>query len=358
MAMLRVVQKTWNQNILFSVLVELTYRCNLDCFFCYNDLSLEGKSLSDEQYFAFFQDLADLQVMNLTFTGGEPLAHPGFLNLGRRARELGFVVRIKSNGHAFSGELARQIREQVDPFVVEVSLHGSTAEVHERQTRIPGSFDRLMSNVRDMKALGFRVKLNGTLTRWNEHQIPDMFAVARDLGCVFSLSPTVTPRDDGDLSPMSIAPSEEGVRRLYAYLDEMIPDSEVPELADGPAGTCTGTPGIHKNCGAGASGLAVDPFGSVYPCVQWRRPLGSLHEQSIKDIWTGSKDLDEIRRINSRAHEQINELGDEGFGVSHCMGLSEEKTGDPLALDPQAVRQGELLRDVRRERRELLPILP
>ncbi len=358
MAMLRVLQKTWNQNILFSVLVELTYRCNLDCFFCYNDLSLEGKSLSDEQYFDFFQDLADLQVFNLTFTGGEPLAHPGFLNLGRRAKELGFVIRIKSNGHAFSGELARQIREQVDPFLVEVSLHGSTAEVHDKQTRVPGSFERLQSNLHAMKDMGFRVKLNGTLTRWNEHQIEDMYAVAKGLGCVFSLSPTVTPRDDGDLSPMSIAPSEEGVRRLYAYLDEMIPDSEVPDRELLDSDTCTGTPGRSKNCGAGASGLAVDPFGAVYPCVQWRRPLGNLHQQSIREIWTDSAQLDEIRRINSRAHEQVAELGDDGFGVAHCMGLSEEKTGDPLAFDPQAIRQGELLRDVRKERRELLPILP
>ena len=43
--------KTWEQNILFSVLVELTYRCNLDCSFCYNDTSLKGTALSKEQYF-------------------------------------------------------------------------------------------------------------------------------------------------------------------------------------------------------------------------------------------------------------------------------------------------------------------
>lgn len=352
MAMLRVMEKTWSRNILFSVLVELTYRCNLDCFFCYNDLSLKGRPLSDEQYFTFFQHLAELQVMNLTFTGGEPLAHPSFLRLGAKASELGFVVRIKSNGHAFSGELARQIRDQVDPFLIEVSLHGADAETHERQTRIPGSFDRLLTNLGEMRKLGFRVKLNGTLTRWNENQIEDMFALADHLGCVFSLSPTVTPRDDGDTSPMSIAPSEDGVRRLYRFLDERVPDedmSPVPGTCTGTPGT-PGTPGMKKNCGAGASGLAVDPFGAVYPCVQWRRPLGNLHDQSIHEIWTGSKDLDEIRAVNSAARRQIDDLGEEGQGVAHCMGLSEEKTGDPLSLDPEAMRQGEILRQVRRER--------
>ena len=37
--------RTWDENRLFSVLIELTYRCNLDCFFCYNDLGMRGKPL-------------------------------------------------------------------------------------------------------------------------------------------------------------------------------------------------------------------------------------------------------------------------------------------------------------------------
>ena len=38
MSLARAVATAWRQNLLFSVLIELTYRCNLDCFFCYNDL--------------------------------------------------------------------------------------------------------------------------------------------------------------------------------------------------------------------------------------------------------------------------------------------------------------------------------
>jgi AdoMet-dependent heme synthase len=356
MAMQRVLQKTWRENILFSALVELTYRCNLDCFFCYNDLSLRGRALSDADYFRLFADLADLQVMNLTLSGGEPLAHPSFLAFGRRARELGFVVRIKSNGHALRGELARRVRHEIDPFLFEISLHGATADAHDRQTRVPGSFDRLMENLPVLRDLGLRVKLNGTLTRWNEHQIEDMFELTDRLGLRFSLSPTVTPRDDGDSGPLAVAPSADGVRRLYRLLDQRIPDApaESPTChgtADGGAVTQT------KNCGAGSSGIAVDPFGNVYPCIQWRRPLGNLHERSIGEIWRDSPALGEIRRTSEAARRQVVELGTEGIGLSHCMGLSEEKTGDPLALDPQAVHHAQLLREVRNDR-ALLPVLP
>ena len=125
-----IVHRTWEGHQLFSALVELTYRCNLDCFFCYNDLGTRGRPLDKEQYYRFFEDLRDLEMLNLALSGGEPLAHPDFFDLGRKARELGFVVRVKSNGHALRGTIARRLREEVDPFMVEVSLHGSRPETH------------------------------------------------------------------------------------------------------------------------------------------------------------------------------------------------------------------------------------
>lgn len=359
MALRSIIEKTWNRNILFSALVELTYRCNLDCFFCYNDLGLTGRPLDDEQYFQLFEDLAAMQVMNLTFTGGEPLAHPSFLAFGRRARELGFVVRIKSNGHALRGDLARRVREEVDPFLIDVSLHGAHPETHDRQTRVAGSFERLVSNLRELRSLGLRVKLNGTLTRWNEDELEAMFELADSLGVRLAMTPTVTPRDDGDTSPLQIRASDEGIRRLYRLLDARCPDD--PENGEPAAleasGTCTGEPEGKKNCGAGASGIAVDPYGNVYPCVQWRRPLGSLHEGRIGEIWHGSAELGEIRRLNAAAKEMMQRRGEEVRGMAHCLGLSEEKTGDPLADDPDALANTRLLHQVQGEKKPLLPII-
>lgn len=61
--------RTWSENRLFSVLLELTYRCNLDCWFCYNDTALVGRPLSREQYLSLLADLADLGVLHLTLSG-------------------------------------------------------------------------------------------------------------------------------------------------------------------------------------------------------------------------------------------------------------------------------------------------
>jgi MoaA/NifB/PqqE/SkfB family radical SAM enzyme len=381
MSLERLLLRTWKDNRLFSALVELTYRCNLDCFFCYNDMALRGRPLSVEQYFDFFADLRDLEVLNLTLTGGEPLAHPDFLRLGARARELGFVVRIKSNGHALRGALARRIRDEIDPFLIEVSLHGATAATHDRQTRQPGSFERLLANLGEMRRIGLRVKINSTLTAWNEDEIGEMLALADELALPLQIDPEVTPRDDGDLEPLSIAPSRDGVRRLFALLAERAALAR----AAAASATAAGEPGApalpgpgerrvqamrladdglapapaEKHCGAGSSGIAVDPYGNVYPCVQWRRPVGNLHERSIRDIWARSSGLAEVRVLTAAAKKVVDSYGEAGPLLNFCPGNAAALSGDPLRVYPAAQSRMELAREAQRApKKALLPILP
>lgn len=336
--------------MLFSVMLELTYRCNLDCVFCYNDLGLRGAPLSLAQYRTLLDELAAMQVLHLVLTGGEPLAHPDFFAIGGRARELGFCVRVKSNGHALRGVLARRLKAEVDPFVVDLSLHGASAGSHDRQTRVQGSFDRLLANVEEMLTLGLRLKLNATLTAWNEDELPGMFAIADRFGLPLTVNPTVSPRDDGDRQPLALAASREGVLRFFELADERAASregiahpasTESGRQADDamPAASAGGS-----NCGAGTGSLTVDPYGNVLPCVQWRRPVGNLHEESIGSIWRGADRLAEVRALNTAAGAKAAALASDG-AVSFCMGLSELETGDPLELAPSAAE----LRDVVRE---------
>lgn len=324
--------RSWEENKLFSVLVELTYRCNLDCFFCYNDLGLRGTPLSFAQYDAMLADLAAMGVMNVTLTGGEPLAHPDFFRIGARARELGFVVRVKSNGHALRGELARRLREEVDPFVIEVSLHGANAATHDRQTRVPGSFVALLANVREMLSLGLRVKVNSTLTAWNETETAEMYALCDELNVPLRFDLQVSPRDDGDRTPLDIAPTAEGIRRLMAVENARM-------SAAAPAGAVS-MPNPTKHCGAGSAGIAIDPYGNVYPCVQWRRAVANLHETPISAIW-GDR-FDAIREETTAAVDVVR-AHPNGKLLNFCPGLAESLTGSALKVPREMERVAEIV---------------
>ena len=330
------VGRSWSENRLFTVLLELTYRCNLDCFFCYNDLSLAGRPLTFDGYETLLRDLAAMNVLTVTLTGGEPLAHPDFFRIGALARELGFVVRVKSNGHALHGALAQRLRDEIDPYCVEVSLHGATAATHDRQTRVPGSHARLLDNVRSMLALGLRVKVNSTLTAWNEGETRGMYALCDELGVPLQFDLQVSPRDDGDASPLTIKPTDAGIRALLALENEraQMRESCAPEAtANAPAAQA-------KHCGAGSAGIAVDPYGNVYPCVQWRRAVANLHDVRIHDVWSGA--FDGIRQETVEVAGLV-AAHPRGRLLNFCPGLAEAITGSAKLVPAEMERVAQIV---------------
>ena len=311
-----VVERAWKSNTLLVVLIELTYDCNFDCVFCYNDRALAGTKLTLDEHLRVLDDLEQMGVLNVVLSGGEPMVHPHFFAIGKAAKERGFVVRVKTNGHLLRGEALRRLVDDVDPFVVEVSLHGSTAATHERQTRVPGSFDRLLANLRDAKAAGLRVRINSTLTAYNEHEIDGMHAIADELGMPLTVDPDVTPRDNGDQSPLALTASDDALRALAKR-----GGTDVHHEA------CDDT--NEKHCGAGSSTLCIDPVGNVYPCVQWRRRAGNVRDGALADLWRASPVLKDIRQLTVDVKRMVQST-DGGAHMGFCPGTAESLGRSPL----------------------------
>lgn len=75
--------------------------CNLRCPYCHNpDLVLtkdNGKCISEKEFFEFLLSRKG-KLDGVCITGGEPTLYPNLTNLIRRIREMGFLVKLDSNG--------------------------------------------------------------------------------------------------------------------------------------------------------------------------------------------------------------------------------------------------------------------
>ncbi len=311
------------QGLLHGIMLELTYACNLDCFFCYNDREAQGEPLNPEQYRQLFDDLAAMNVMFVTFTGGEPLLYPHFFELGRAARERGFAIRIKTNGHAVRGATAQRLKEEINPLLVEMSLHGATSQTHDRQTRVAGSFNRLLRNIREMQDLGLRPGLVSTPTAWNEQELEAMYELARSIGVPLRFQGPVGPRDNGDQSPLEIQPSPASWERLLELGERY---RQAPHAtAFGPPVEETGQEdkGETAWCGAGSEEILVDPFGNVFPCLHLRWSAGNLHDLGIREIWERSKAFPAARELSEETAGQMREKKPRQLGAPlYCPGLA------------------------------------
>jgi len=307
----RFAGRLWDRDVPLSALIELTHRCNLQCPFCCSQPGEDpaGTPLGRARLLRLLEELRALQTLFLTLSGGEPLLHPDLWAVGRQARELEFAVRLKTNGHALDEEVARRVHEEIAPFAVEISLHGATAATHDRHTGVPGSFERLRHHLDVAQRMGLRTTLLALVTRHNEDELDAMRALARGRALPLVLDPVVTPRHDGDPTPRDWAPTARGRARLRALLSGG--DAPAPDSDEGAR---------RRFCGAGASTLAVDPYGVVSPCVQWRTPVGDLHEQDLESIWRGPP-MEEIRRLSEQARRDREARPGTALGWEDCPGI-------------------------------------
>ncbi|MCD7776376.1 MAG: anaerobic ribonucleoside-triphosphate reductase activating protein [Firmicutes bacterium] len=75
--------------------------CNLRCPFCHNSyLVTEGDvplAMTEDKFFEFLSRRRGI-LDGVVFTGGEPLLQTGLADTMRRVREMGFLVKLDTNG--------------------------------------------------------------------------------------------------------------------------------------------------------------------------------------------------------------------------------------------------------------------
>jgi MoaA/NifB/PqqE/SkfB family radical SAM enzyme len=342
--------RCWRERRLLSLMVEMTYACDLRCAFCYNEKERNGRRLTVEKYDELLRDGRREGALYLTLTGGEPTLHPHFYAVGRMATEAGYSVRVKTNAHALDQRAILRMRDEVRPFNVDVSIHGATAATHDALTRVPGSFHRAVANIRSMVGHGMRVRMKVPLTRHNEHEIAAIFALGADLGVGIDSVPEITPTDTGDLSPLTLAPSPEGIRAWYRAIAAMAAQGESTFLSEEETDRAPVREGVTHACGAGVIHVTVDPFGEVYPCVAWRQSLGNLWEAPLGTIWRSRSAwaVEEQNREAGARKARVPGLEGELF----CPGRALAQYGNPLTIYPEAVMIARLKREVVSERQQ------
>ena len=181
-----------------------------------------------------------------------------------------------------------------------------------------------------------------------------MYALADGRRLALTIDTAVSPRDDGDATPLSISPSAAGLRRLLQVRKRRADEARAgegcrPDWARAERSLAPATTEPSKHCGAGSASLAVDPVGNVFPCVQWRVPLGNLHERRISEIWRSSSRLPEVREQASAARRLLPALGLDPRRAPFCPGLARQRS--PRIAPPPLSRRRRNGGDRRRGRR-------
>jgi radical SAM protein with 4Fe4S-binding SPASM domain len=323
-----IIARNWKSATPYAALFELTYVCNHACSFCYN-CPTGQKEMSTQQVFESLCKIADFGVLFITFSGGEPLCRKDFFEIAREAQRLHFAIRIYTNAFLIDDAMAERLKQEVHPFELEISLHGARPETHEALTRVPGSFNKLVAAVRALRKRDMKVLLKTPITRLNMGEVREIKALAASLDADLHFDAVITPKDDGDQEPLEMGADEEFMKRWWSDEFADVREERVPLKRDDSE--------ISAVCGTGRSGFAMDPYGNIYPCVQWRRKVANILEvSSLREIWRGSSVLKEVRRVAEEIPKTTLKESEVGEFTAFCAGVAWLQTGDPTKMYPQA----------------------
>ncbi len=265
-----------------SAMVEIADRCNEACVHCYQVQGQKGE-LSTEQLEAVFEQLAQLGVLLLTISGGEPTLRKDFLHLVAYARQLKFAVKIYSNGTNITREMARELgRLAVQE--VQMSLYSDRAELHDQVTRVPGSFEKTTAAARHLREAGVKVVLKSPVMQSNVERVREYAALAVSLGAEFSLDRNLVLREDGSAAPREVWIEPEQYLEISRLLARPRPLGAI-ELSARPCSACSRN--VH-----------VEPNGELRPCASWSVPTGHALDGGLAAAWHENAQAIAIRELS------------------------------------------------------------
>ncbi len=341
----------------------LTDRCNLSCTHCYSKSgpgrTTEGE-LTTAEAFGVIDNLADMGVPLILFTGGEPLMRTDLWELATHARSRGLKMAISTNGTLVTPDIARRIKESGIEYAG-ISLDGAMAKTHDRFRNSPGAFAKTIKAFSACREAGLRCGARVTLTRENYRELDALVDLSLSLGasrfCLYWLVPT--GRGSESYARLQLDRNEVigALDLLYRKARETDPAAMEFLTVDAPqdcvhllasmemdgsedlAAARQLLESLKGGCSAGTRVANIDAQGNVYPCQFARSPeflVGNVRNQPFNRIWA-----DPAHPVLTRFREKNARFGGRCTGCTYrdlcgggCRVRAHAVEGDFLAEDP------------------------
>ena len=162
------------------VQIHPSLKCNLSCAHCYSDSAPTARvELEPEIVCQFISDAASMGYEVVSISGGEPLIYDGLEIILAHAKSLGLQTTVTTNGFFNDRRRLERLRDKLDALAL--SLDGPP-DVHNRIRRSARAFERLVSGLGDLRAIGIQFGFIHTLTRENWKHLPWVAEFAAENG--------------------------------------------------------------------------------------------------------------------------------------------------------------------------------
>jgi radical SAM protein with 4Fe4S-binding SPASM domain len=327
--------------------IEITGKCLMQCRHCSSSCTQANSALlSYDRILTILDDARLLGTKTIEISGGEPLLHPRILDIIREAKK-NFEVRLYTSG--FLGD-SDGIPEPIVSSMAALgldriifNLQGASAEIHERITMTPGSFESVISSIKRARAaclwLGAHFvpmipnyKEIGALARLCSSLQVDELAILRFVN-----------QGRGAINGGSLELSPDDFHTLIMDVVREKQIGDCLQIRTGcPMNFCSFVDSDIKpvKCKAGLSTLLINFAGEVVPCPAFKQAraftIGNINRLTLSSLWHESDKLRQLRTFDFRQIQGCNECERLDVCQGRCMAQRFYATGsiyegpDPL----------------------------
>jgi pyrroloquinoline quinone biosynthesis protein E len=296
----------------YALLAEITYRCPLHCPYCSNPSAASlceappwpqgggysNGELTTEEWRRVIREAAALGVLQIGFSGGEPLARRDLVELVRAARDASLYTNLITSGIGFDDDRVRALRDAgLDS--VQLSFQSDKANLADEVAGVH-AHHRKLEVAAQIRAGRIPLSLNFVIHRRNIDRLPQMIELAEMLGAERVELANVQFYGWALLNRAALLPTREQVDRAR-------------EIAAAAKARLAGKIDIFyvlpdyyetrpKPClnGWGQRYLTVNPIGDVLPCPTASSAIPDLHFENVRTrdldwIWRESESFNRFR---------------------------------------------------------------
>jgi len=276
-----------------GLIAELTHRCPLSCPYCSNPLELERASseLDTETWHRVLDQAAAIGILQIHFTGGEPLVRRDLAELVRHASALGLYTNIITSGVTLDDRaIAALASAGVDH--IQLSFQDVDPASNDMIGDSRGAFAKKQAAAARIREAGLPLTLNFVVHRENVARVPQMIGMAEALHAERTEIAHVQYYGWGLVNRAALLPSRaqleaatEAVEAARVRLSgRMVIDYVVPDYHAARPKACMG--------GWAQRFINISPSGRAMPCHAAETLPGfifpSVRETTLSDIWHNS----------------------------------------------------------------------
>lgn len=319
------------------LLFELTYRCPLQCVFCYNpvDFARHDRELPTSEWLRVLREARALGSVQLGLSGGEPLLRDDLEEITAEAHSLGFYINLITSGVGLTQARLERLRTAgLDH--VQLSFQDSTREMNDflSHTR---TFELKRRVAGWIKELGYPMVLNCVIHRLNIDHVDKIIGMAVEMGAEYLELANAQYYSWAHLNRDLLLPSRAQLEAAEATTNRW------RERLAGRMRILFVVPDYYeerpKRCmnGWGSTFITVTPDGTALPCHTARMLPGlafpNVASNSLREIWYDSEGFNRFRG-HGWMKEPCASCEEREKDLGGCRCQAYLLANDPAAADP------------------------